>query len=79
MLISEEMTYFHGGNPIAFRENDDAPGRRVNDSFDGSIPARYRDGMGGIDIEQVKRDQRRARREFVRAMIRRLGTLQRRH
>lgn len=75
MLISEEMKYFHGGNPIAFRENDDAPGRRVEDSFEGSIPARYRDGMGGIDIEQVKRDQRQARKELVRAMLQRLGNL----
>ncbi len=79
MLISEEMKYFHGGNPIAFRENDDAPGRGVDDSFDGSIPPRYRDGLGGIDIEQVKRDQRRARREFVRAMMQRLGQLRRGH
>ncbi|MCG2581985.1 MAG: hypothetical protein KA296_14025 [Marinobacter sp.] len=69
MLISQEMTYFHGSNPIALRDNDD-----VSDRLPGSsIPPRYRDGMGGINLEQVRRDQRRARREFVRAMIGRLG------
>lgn len=73
MLVSKEMTYFHGHNPLAFREKDDVSDRSVDRSPESSIPPRYRDGMGGINLEQVRRDQRRARREFVRAMIGRLG------
>ncbi len=73
MLLSKEMNYFHGHNPLAFRENDDVSGRGVDRLPGNSIPTRYRDGMGGIDLELVRRDQRRARREFVQAMIGRLG------
>lgn len=72
MLISKEMTYFNGINPLALRENDEVSDRRIDDSPKSSIPPRYRDGRGGINLEQVKRDQRRARQEFVRALIRRL-------
>lgn len=78
MLISEEMKYFHGGNPLALRENDDVSDRRVDESLEGCIPSRYRDGLGGIDLEQVKRDQRQARRELVRGMLQRLGKLRHR-
>ncbi|MBL3558217.1 MULTISPECIES: hypothetical protein [Marinobacter] len=74
MLISEEMKYFHGSNPLALRDNDDASGPKTGDSCEGSIPARYRSRMGGINLEQVKRDQRRARTELVQAIIHRLGT-----
>ncbi|EON90866.1 hypothetical protein MARLIPOL_15844 [Marinobacter lipolyticus SM19] len=71
MLISQEMTYFHGSNPVALRENDE-----VADSLPGNgIPPRYRNSMGGVNLEQVRRDQRRARQEVVRAMIQRLGKL----
>ncbi|HET8802730.1 MAG TPA: hypothetical protein VFN01_16290 [Marinobacter sp.] len=73
MLMSEEMKYFHGGNPLARRGNHEAPDRSADDSLEGNIPPRYRDGLGGINLEQVKRDQRRARQEFVRAMLRGLG------
>ncbi|MEQ9547425.1 MAG: hypothetical protein RIK85_15590 [Marinobacter sp.] len=73
MLISKEMTFFQAGNPLAFREKDDGSDRRVDRMPESSIPTRYRDGMGGINLEQVRRDQRQARREFVRAMIGRLG------
>lgn len=73
MLISAEKTYFNGVNPFTLREKDEVSDRSADDSFEGSIPPRYRNGLGGINIEQVKRDQRRARQEFVRAMIRRLG------
>jgi hypothetical protein len=76
MLISAEKIYPRGGNPLTFREHAD---RNTKESHRNSIPLRYRDGMGGIDLEQVKRDQRRARRDFVRAMIRGLNRLQRPH
>jgi outer membrane translocation and assembly module TamA len=74
MLISEEIMYFHGGNPLALRDNDDVSAPKTGDSFEGSIPARYRSGMGGVNLEQVKRDQRQARRELVQAIIHRLRT-----
>lgn len=73
MLISAEKTYLQAGNPLAFRDNDEASDRSVNDARQSSIPPRYQDGHGGINIEQVKRDQRRARRDVVRAMMRRLA------
>jgi len=72
MLISAEKTYLRGGNPLAFREHAD---RNAKESHRSSIPLRYRDGMGGINLEQVKRDQRRARRDIVRTMIRSLDRL----
>ncbi|MCR8915492.1 hypothetical protein FDP08_00890 [Marinobacter panjinensis] len=75
MLISEQIKYFHGGNPLARSDNDDVSGQRLDEPFEGSIPPRYRDGLGGIDLEQVKRDQRRARQELVQAMLHRLGKL----
>ncbi|WP_297794911.1 hypothetical protein [uncultured Marinobacter sp.] len=71
MLISQEMTYFHGSHPVALRENDEVADRLPGNS----IPRRYRNRMGGVNLEQVRRDQRRARSEFVRAMIRRLDKL----
>lgn len=73
MLISQEMTYFHARNPLVFRENDDGSDRSADNIPESGIPARYRNGMGGVNLEQVRRDQRRARRDFVRAMIGRLG------
>ena len=72
MLIAEEMNYFHGGNPSALRDNEDVAGPKTGDTVEGSIPTRYRSGMGGVNLEQVKRDQRQARREWVQAIIHRL-------
>ena len=76
MLISAEKTYLRGGHPLAFREHAD---RNAKESHRSSIPLRYRDGMGGVNLEQVKRDQRRARRDLMRAMIRGLNRLLRLH
>lgn len=76
MLISAEKTYLRGGYPLAFREHAD---RNEKESHRSSIPLRYRDGMGGVNLEQVKQDQRRARRDVVRAMIRGLNRLRRPH
>ncbi|BCB08895.1 hypothetical protein HHSLTHF2_27850 [Vreelandella venusta] len=43
--------------------------------LDDAIPPRYRDGRGGIDLEQVQRDRRQAQKQVVRAMLRRLKQL----
>ena len=72
MLISAEKNYLSGGNSLAFREPADGNAKELHRS---SIPLRYRDGMGGINLEQVQRDQRRARRDIVRTMIRSLDRL----
>ena len=76
MLISAEKPYLSGGNSLAFREPADGNAKELHRS---SIPLRYRDGMGGVNLEQVKRDQRRARRDLMRAMIRGLNRLLRLH
>ena len=39
---------------------------------ESSIPRRYRQGHDRINLERVRSDQRRARREFVRKAIRSL-------
>ncbi|EAZ97899.1 hypothetical protein MELB17_13542 [Marinobacter sp. ELB17] len=78
MMISEEVLYFQSGGPVTHREDGEVADRSVDDSLEGTIPLRYRDGVGGIDLEQVRRDQLQARRQVVRAMIRRLKTLLRR-
>lgn len=72
MLISKEMTYSFGGNTLARRDYGKVSDPGVENSPGSSIPPRYRDGMGGINLDTVKQDQRQARREFVRAMIRNL-------
>jgi hypothetical protein len=78
MIISEEVRYFQSGGPVTHREDGEVADRSVDDSLEGTIPLRYRDGVGGIDLEQVRRDQLQARRQVVRAMIRRLKKLLRR-
>lgn len=75
MLISEQIKYFQGGVLPAQRNPDDLSGRRVEDPLADGIPTRYRDGHGGINLERVKRDQRMARNEFVRAMLQRMRNL----
>lgn len=72
MLNSEAVTYLQGRNLLV--RGDDASGRRAGASTESSIPVRYQNGRGGINVEQVRRDQRRARQELVRAMIRCLGS-----
>lgn len=39
---------------------------------ENAIPARYRNARGGVNLEQVRRDQRRARRDALRALVRHL-------
>lgn len=65
MLISEQMPYLHPSQVLLRESHTDSP--------ETSIPTRYRNGRGGINLEQVKHDQRRARNEVVRAMLQRIG------
>lgn len=61
MFDSEDMRPFDGSS------------RSIR--LDNSIPPRYQDGRGGINLEQVQRDQQQARRQVIRTMIRRLRLL----
>lgn len=74
MMVSEEEQYFQGRGPLIFREDDEVKEGNVEDY----IPLRYQNGQGGINLEKVRRDQLQARRQVVRAMIRRLEKLLRR-
>lgn len=72
MSVSEFIIYPGGTGPLQGQESKRAEERQaIEGSSQESIPARYRDGAGGINIEQVERDQRRARQEFVRSLFRR--------
>lgn len=75
MIVSGEMQCFQGVGVVTRRDNADVEAGRVADSLTGAIASRYRDGLGGIDLQQVRRDQRQARRQVTRAMIRRLEQL----
>lgn len=66
----------HGSLPR--RDNDAVPEGSADDSLKGSIPSRYRDGRGGVDLERVRLDQHEARRQVIQAMIRRIEKLWRR-
>ncbi|ROU01473.1 hypothetical protein EB809_05120 [Marinobacter sp. R17] len=67
MMVSGQAPYM----PRRLVTRQDHAGEE-RESLKESISPRYRDGLGGIDLERVKRDQRRARREVFRALIRRL-------
>lgn len=75
MIVSGEVQYFHGVGVLTRRDPADVEAGHVGVSLKGAIAPRYRDGLGGIDLEQVRRDQRQARRQVVRAMIQRLEQL----
>lgn len=78
MHFLSEAHLFQQGDPLTHSDNDDMEEVSTNDSPMESIPQRYRDGSGGIDLEQVRQDQLRARRQVVQAMVRRLKNLSRR-
>ncbi|SNY99113.1 hypothetical protein [Halomonas sp. hl-4] len=70
MMKSKEVQSFNAGGLLTHRNNVDVKNNSVDDQ--GTIPLRYQDGMGGIDIEQVRRDQRQAQQQFIRAILRHL-------
>ncbi len=59
-------------------QNDDLEAGTAKEPKEETIPLRYRNGQGGVDIERVRRDQIQARRQVVRAMIRYFKNLRRR-
>lgn len=74
MMISTAVQQIYQGG-TTMRRKSEAEKRPVYGAPGDAIPPRYRDGRGGIALEQVEQDRREARRQLVRAMIRRLGGL----
>lgn len=72
MHFLSEAHHFQQGDPLTHSGKDDIEEVSTDDSPIESIPQRYRDGSGGIDLDQVRQDQLRARRQVVQAMLRRL-------
>ncbi|MFL1406535.1 hypothetical protein ACJO2E_14465 [Marinobacter sp. M1N3S26] len=72
MIISAEVQHVYPGSATMRRENE-AEKRPVDSVPGDTIPPRYRDGRGGVALERVQKDRREARRQVVRAMMRRLG------
>ena len=75
MSVFEEVQYVNSGVPVALRDSANAEKGRANNLPNECIPARYRDGRGGINLEQVRRDQLRARQEWLRGGVRRFKAL----
>ena len=78
MLNSRKEQNFQRPDSLPSRDNDDMPKGSADDSLKESIPSRYCDGRGGIDLERVQLDQNEARRLVIQAMIRRIEKLWRR-
>ena len=78
MLNSRKEQNFQIRVSLPRSDNDDMPKGSADDSLKESIPSRYRDGRGGIDLERVRLDQHEARRQVIQAMIRRIEKLWRR-
>lgn len=78
MLNSRKEQNFQIRDSLPRSDNDDMPKGSADDSLKESIPSRYRDGRGGIDLERVRLDQHEARRQVIQAMIRRIEKLWRR-
>lgn len=75
MLNSSNEQNFQRHDSLSRSDNDDMPKGSVDDSLKESIPSRYRDGRGGIDLERVRLDQHEARRRVVQSMVRRIQQL----
>jgi hypothetical protein len=75
MSAFEEVQYVNSGAPVALHDSGNAEKGRASDLTGESIPVRYRDGRGGINLEQVRREQLRARQEWLRAVVQRMKAL----
>lgn len=74
MTMSYAVQQIHQVGTTGGRKRE--AGQRTTRNVPGTtIPPRYRDGRGGIAVEQIHHDRREARRQVVRAFMRRLGAL----
>lgn len=72
MIYSGHAHSYYTGTAVARRDGNGNEGGGAYQPRPESIPRRYRDGRGGINLERVRQDQRRARRDLVRAVALRL-------
>ncbi len=79
MIVSGAAKYFYRSSGPVRRGNNKAKKAIGDNALGEAIPSRYRNGLGGINIEQVQRDRLEARRQVVRAMTRSLGRMWRKH
>ncbi|WP_144244124.1 hypothetical protein [Nitrincola sp. A-D6] len=75
MINSIKGHYYQCDGSLPCCKNNDVAEASTDDSLKGGIPARYLDERGGMDLERVRLDQREARRQVVRAMIRSIKEL----
>lgn len=75
MLNSRKEQNFQLRDLLPRSDNDDMPKGSADDSLKESIPSRYHDGRGGVDLERVRLDQHEAKRRFIQSMIRRIQQL----
>ncbi|PCC97981.1 hypothetical protein EAO82_04565 [Halopseudomonas pelagia] len=75
MLNAGNIQYFQHGESTPQSDENGGAEVGIDHTLNDSIPARYQDGRGGIDLEQVRRDQREARRQVLQWVIRRLRRL----
>ncbi|MCL7931600.1 hypothetical protein [Halomonas llamarensis] len=68
MMNSKHKPCFNVGDPLTRLNKEDVEKEGIDDK--SGIPLRYQDGMGGIDIEKVQREQRQAKQQFIRAILR---------
>ncbi|MCG8393214.1 MAG: hypothetical protein MI745_09030 [Pseudomonadales bacterium] len=75
MSVFEEIHPLNAGVPVTRQSSGNAAQGPASNPPSDPIPARYRDGRGGINLEQVRRDQLRARQEWLRAVVRSIKAL----
>ncbi len=68
MSVFEEAQPLNSGTPATPYDSDNTATAPVSPMPDESSPTRYQDGRGGINLEQVRRDQLRARQQWLRAL-----------
>lgn len=77
MISGDAKQLYPGKGPV--RSGIGAGNNAIGDNARNEvIPIRYRNGRGGIDLEQIQRDRQEARRQVVRAMLGNLGSMWRR-
>lgn len=75
MLFLREAHSHCAGTSVSSPVIPRAERARVQEPLSDSIPFRYRDGRGGVDLERVRQDQLKARQDAVRTMLQRLKEL----
>ena len=72
MSVYEEVHPLNAGVSLTRQRSGNATQGPASNLPGDPIPARYRDGRGGINLEQVRRDQLRARQQWLLGLVRQL-------